>query len=221
MKHRPLLLAALILTSLTFLAIGAMDTQVARTAGPSAAWWKTVVNPAIDMIEIAFGFPISKWLTGGAILLASIVLFFFARFRPTAWLLLFVSVSELATRLIAGVLKNVFLRLRPYETTVDRWFTEGGSSFPSGHAAHFWGLFFAMAVAFPKTRIPFLVLALFVSFARVVVNDHYVSDVLASGAIAALVTFGCALICHPERRSTNLGGVGAVQASGLPSTARN
>lgn len=190
MKKARLLLWGLILTSLTLVAIAAMDTQIARMLEPSVHWWKSIVNQPMTVIEIAFGFPVSKWLTGAVILLAAIVLFFIRRHRPTAWLLLFISLSQLLTRLIAGVLKNVFLRERPYEIGDGRWFVEGGSSFPSGHAAHFWGLFFALAIAFPKTRIPFLILALFVSLARVVVNDHYVSDVLASGAIAAFVTYG-------------------------------
>jgi membrane-associated phospholipid phosphatase len=89
-------------------------------------------------------------------------------------------------------LKNVFLRTRPFQGE-DKFFVEGGSSFPSGHAAHFWGLFFAIAIAFPRLRIPFLILAIFVSIARVVVNDHYVGDVIGSAAIAALVAYALAL----------------------------
>jgi membrane-associated phospholipid phosphatase len=190
MKQARLLLWGLIFTSVTLVSIAAIDAQIARMIEPSVHWWKSIAGPPMTVIEIAFGFPISKWLTGAVILLAAIGLFFIRRHRPTAWLLLFVSLSQLITRLIAGVLKNVFLRERPYEIGDGRWFIEGGSSFPSGHAGHFWGLFFALAIAFPKTRIPFLILALFVSLARVVVNDHYVSDVLASGAIAAFVTYG-------------------------------
>lgn len=143
-------------------------------------------------IEYVFLFPLSKFAFGALILLAALVLFPFARRRHTAWLLLFVSLSQLLTRLVAGVLKNVFLRTRPYEGLDDRWFVDGGSSFPSGHAAHFWGLVFAIAVAFPKLRIPALILAILVSLARVAVNDHYLGDVIGSAAIAALIT--CALV---------------------------
>lgn len=204
MKQARLLLWGLILTALTLVSIAAIDMRIARMIEPGVRWWKSIVNPPMTVIEIAFGFPISKWLTGAVILLAAIVLFFIRRHRPTAWLLLFISLSQLLTRLIAGVLKNVFLRERPYEIGDGRWFVEGGSAFPSGHAAHFWGLFFALVIAFPKTRIPFLILALFVSFARVVVNDHYVSDVLASSAIAAFVTYGVGWVVlkrHPSYAS--------------------
>ena len=150
-----------------------------------------LASAPMTAIEYAFGFPVSKWLTGFALLLIAAVLFFIPRWRPAAWLFLFIGLSQLTTRLIAGVLKNVFERNRPYQAA--GWFVDGGSSFPSGHAAHFWGLFFALAIAFPRTRIPALVLAVFVSLSRVLVNDHYLSDVVASAAIAAMVTWGLAL----------------------------
>jgi len=45
------------------------------------------------------------------------------------------------------MLKEVFDRLRPFEVIAkENWdsqfFVSGGSSFPSGHAAHFWALIF-------------------------------------------------------------------------------
>lgn len=181
---------ALVLCALTLLCL-LIDVPLARSLDDAGL--KAFVNPVITVIEYAFGFPISKWLTGFVLLLVAIVLFFAARWRPAAWLLLFVALSQLATRLIAGVLKNVFERTRPYQGPDDRWFVDGGSSFPSGHAAHFWGLFFALAIAFPRTRVPALILAVFVSLSRVAVNDHYLSDVAGSAAIAALVTWGFAL----------------------------
>ena len=84
-------------------------------------------------------------------------------------------------------------------------FFTAGSSFPSGHAAHFWPFYFVALVAFPRWRIPTLVLALFVSISRVLVNDHYLSDVTASAAIAALVTYAWARLFVPraERSARN------------------
>jgi len=151
---------------------------------------QSATGPIIHALEVTFGFPISKFLTGAVILVASLALFPFARFRPTARILLFVGAAQFTARLVAGVLKNVFLRPRPYETYTG--FFSDGSSFPSGHAAHFWPFFFAAIIAFPRWRIPLLILAAFVSVSRVLVNDHYLGDVLASGAIAAIVTYGYA-----------------------------
>jgi len=98
------------------------------------------------------------------------------------------------------------LRPRPFEAFTgaqwhDRFFVQGSSSFPSGHGAHFWGFFFAIAIAFPRYRVPFLILALAISLARVLVNDHYVGDVVASAAIAAFVAYGYALILVPRALS--------------------
>ncbi|MCA1658809.1 MAG: phosphatase PAP2 family protein, partial [Verrucomicrobiaceae bacterium] len=80
------------------------------------------------------------------------------------------------------------------------FFGERGSSFPSGHSAHFWGLFFPLAFLFPRYRIPFLVLPLFITVARFGVNDHWCSDVIASAAIAAALTLLFILIFRMKDR---------------------
>lgn len=187
MNARQVLICGAVLTVLTLLSIFAVDGPVARWIAPSADANRAFVNPFMNAVEIAFGFPLSKWATGLAILLVAAILFAFRRHRVLARLLLFVAATELITRLIAGVLKNVFLRARPAEPLAGRFFLEDGSSFPSGHAAHFWALFFALALAFPRLRVPALILAVLVSICRVVVNDHFVGDVLGSATIAAFV----------------------------------
>jgi membrane-associated phospholipid phosphatase len=90
-------------------------------------------------------------------------------------------------------LKNVFQRLRPYEAIEagdwdSKFFGGHGSSFPSGHSAHFWGLFFPLLFLFPRYRLPLLIIPVFISIARIGVNDHWCSDVIASAALAALMT---------------------------------
>jgi membrane-associated phospholipid phosphatase len=189
MTPRQVCVTGAILAILTVLSVFLVDGPIAGALASSAKGTARALHGVMTAIEYVFLFPVSKFAFGALILLAALVLFPFARWRPAAWLLLFASLSQLLTRLVAGVLKNVFLRTRPYDAPAgDRWFVEGGSSFPSGHAAHFWGLFFAIAIAFPKLRIPSLLLAIFVAIARVVVNDHYLADVIGSAAIAALIT---------------------------------
>jgi undecaprenyl-diphosphatase len=191
---RHMLLWALALALLTLLSIFVVDGPVAQMVASRTTILHTAIDGPTHAIEVVFGFPISKWATGFVLLMIAVAMFIFAKTRQWAWLLLYVSVTQLTTRLIAGVLKNVFLRARPFDAGTnsgwnDRWFVDGGSSFPSGHAAHFYGLFFAVSIAFPRLRVPFLVLAIFVSASRVLVNDHYVSDVLGSAAIAALLAY--------------------------------
>lgn len=203
MTVRAVCISGVVLACITVLIMFTIDGPIARAVQPHAAANARIVNVPVTALEILFGFPLSKFATGFALVLAALVLFAVARGRTTARLLLFVGLTHLVIRLVAGVSKNVFLRARPDEALLaggwrDAFFVDGGSSFPSGHAAHFWALFFALAVAFPKLRIPALVLAVFVSAARVVVNDHYVSDVVASAAIAALLTCGMARLLLPR-----------------------
>jgi membrane-associated phospholipid phosphatase len=195
MTERQVCIAGVVFALLSLLSIFAVDAPVAAMMKPNVADARAIVNPFVNAVEVVFGFPLSKFATGFFILAAGLVMFAFAKHRPIAWLLTFVGVAHLLARLIAGVLKNVFLRMRPYEGSAE-FFVDGGSSFPSGHAAHFWALFFAFAFAFPRLRWPALVLAVLVSLSRVVVNDHYVSDVLASAAICAFVVLGVRRLSH-------------------------
>lgn len=64
---------------------------------------------------------------------------------------------------------------------------------------HISGFVLYLAIA-PKLRVPAFLLALLVSVTRVAVNDHYVSDVCASAAIAAFVS--CAYATLVVQRKT-------------------
>lgn len=197
---RQLLIVAFAAAVLALVAIVFVDRPAARALQHSAPQSRAVAGPVMNGIELAFGFPLSKFLTGAVILIVAGALFPFARHRSTAWLLTLLGAAQLTTRLVAGMVKNVFLRPRPFEMlagTAPDFFT-AGSSFPSGHAAHFWPLFFVAAVAFPRWRVPALLLALFVSISRVLVNDHYIGDVTASASLAAMITYGFARLCLPR-----------------------
>jgi len=113
-----------------------------------------------------------------------------ARFHARA--LVFVGVVQIATIEAAWWIKDFFGRLRPHQL-IERndwshiWFA-GGNSFPSGHNAFFWGLFLPLAYMYPKYRIPFLIVPVFIAFARIDENYHFLSDVLGGIALAALIT---------------------------------
>jgi membrane-associated phospholipid phosphatase len=144
-------------------------------------------------LEVISGFPIARYALTYALLTAGLLLSFWESTRSAAWMLLFIACAQFVTRIAAGTLKGVFERLRPFEVIQAgdwdwKFFSGHGNSFPSGHAAHFWGLFFPLAFLFPRYRIPFLIIPLFISVARVGVNDHWCSDVLGSIGIAATVT---------------------------------
>lgn len=61
-------------------------------------------------------------------------------------------------------------------------------SFPSGHAASFVALAVAISLLAPRWRVPLILLGAVLALTRVVVGLHYLSDVIAGGVLAALVT---------------------------------
>jgi membrane-associated phospholipid phosphatase len=107
--------------------------------------------------------------------------------------LVFAGAVQIATIEAAWWIKDFFGRLRPHQL-IERndwthiWFA-GGNSFPSGHNAFFWGLFLPLAYLYPKYRIPLLIVPVFIAFARIDENYHFLSDVLGGIALAALITF--------------------------------
>lgn len=182
--------AALVLALLSILFF---DQPIAAFAQRAGGRQSVILQQGTHWLEVASGFPIARYFLSYLLLGASALLFLWKSGRPIAWMVLFVGCAQFVTRLTAGTLKNVFDRLRPFEVIqAGNWdwnfFGGQGSSFPSGHAAHFWGLFFPLAFLFPRYRIPLIVIPLFISVARVGVNDHWCSDVLASAALAALIT---------------------------------
>ena len=64
------------------------------------------------------------------------------------------------------------------------------ASMPSGHAASAFAAAIAVSLLWPRLRIPMLVYALLIAVSRVVLDAHYLSDVIggaAAGAIGALM----------------------------------
>jgi membrane-associated phospholipid phosphatase len=111
--------------------------------------------------------------------------------------LIFTGSVQLTVIGCAWLIKNAFGRLRPYEIIAHGdwhhlWFA-GGNSFPSGHVAYFCGLFFPLAYLFPRYRIPLLIVPVYIVIERIDENFHFLSDVLASVALAALVTLAAAI----------------------------
>jgi len=193
MNRRQLLLVFLIAVVLTFLSIFLLDQPVAAFAQRAGGRESPVFQEGTRWLEIAAGHPIHRFFLPYLLLGAAAILFIARSTRHLAWILLFVGSTNLVTRLIGGVLKNVFNRLRPFEVIeAGNWdwhfFGDRGSSFPSGHSALFWSLFLPLVFLFPRYRLPLLIIPVFITIARVGVNDHWCSDVIASAGLAALIT---------------------------------
>jgi membrane-associated phospholipid phosphatase len=147
-------------------------------------------------LEWIFAFEVSKYLYAFALLLIAAAFHLVDRGarRARAWY--FVGSTLLLSRVISGTLKNVFERVRPPEFIKSRepadFFVDGGSSFPSGHSAFYFGLLFPVALLFPRLKWPVLLFAALAALSRVIELDHYLADILASSLVAALLTYAIA-----------------------------
>jgi len=104
-------------------------------------------------------------------------------------------ITILLTDLMASVLKDIFMRIRPCHAIEGvRVLTGcGGSySFPSNHAANITAAMAFISLRYKKYTIFFLSFAAAVSYSRVYVGVHYPLDVLGGAILGALI----ALIFH-------------------------
>jgi membrane-associated phospholipid phosphatase len=190
--------AAISTAAASALAIAALDGPLALALRSLPREARGFIQGFVGFLEVLFAFGVSPYLYGGLLVLAGLAAFRISTTRAVPRALLFVGLSHVTARFIADILKPPFSRLRPFEALgahgwQDTWFAPVGNSFPSGHAVHFWSLFFPLAVLFPRWTVPLAVLPIAVSAARVAVNDHYLGDVLASAALAALITWAYAI----------------------------
>jgi len=141
---------------------------------------------------------LGQLMLGAIFIVLGLLLLLVRRARYHARALMFAGAVQLATIESAWWIKDYFGRLRPHQL-IERndwthiWFA-GGNSFPSGHNAFFWGLFLPLAYLYPKWRIPLLIIPVFIAFARIDENYHFLSDVLGGIALAALMTLIAAML---------------------------
>ncbi len=90
----------------------------------------------------------------------------------------------LFTDAMVGGLKLAFRRTRP---------NGGNYSFPSGHAASTFAIATSLEVLFgPKAGIPAYAVASAISFSRIDMNAHYLSDVVFGAALGSAIGWGTA-----------------------------
>ncbi|MGH8090129.1 MAG: phosphatase PAP2 family protein [Rudaea sp.] len=205
MSKRALALTVLACALLALVSIVGFDRRIAEAVHASAAASAAVFvegTRALDAVSgrsLLHSHALSGVLLGGILFMFGVLIWTFKRGSYLARALIFTGGVQLATIASAWALKNVFGRLRPYELFAHgdwshAWFA-GGNSFPSGHNAFFWGLFLPLMYLFPRYRFALLMVPVFIALARIDVSMHFVSDVLASIALAALVTLLAAMLC--------------------------
>jgi lipid A 4'-phosphatase len=117
------------------------------------------------------------------------------KLRAWSYLPLFVFVSLVTSGLLADLIKILVGRSRPKLLFSEGdYFFAGPAfradlwSFPSGHTANAVSLAFALSLIWPRYRLAFGIFAALVAASRVILTQHYLSDVVASAALAIGVT---------------------------------
>lgn len=170
-----------------------LDRPLARAVERIPTGW----NPLFHGLGLLSGFP---FVLGVSLVMAA--LFFvrvYGRGLPRGPLipLLYIPAAALTASAVTGLLKVVFARYRP-GVFIDAglygfsYWKAGywSNSFPSGHAAVAFALAFALGASYPRWRGPALALAALIAASRVLLNLHYLSDVIAG----VLLGIGLALL---------------------------
>lgn len=182
---------SLVLFIVMILSILFFDKPIAIWINQHLASTKPLFQNITTCAEIITGFSISKYLIFFLCMTVGGIIHLIRKSYQFAKGFYFAGVTFFVCRLSAGMLKNVFLRLRP-STLFDGSHDGGafflnGSSFPSGHAAHFWGFVIPLVLLFPGMRY-ILIIPVLISLSRVMVNDHFVSDILGSMILCVVIS---------------------------------
>lgn len=132
-----------------------------------------------------------------AYLIGGVLLFVVFRKRNLSWassgLFLFSTVA--ISGLSADLMKYIAGRTRPklyfnehlYGFDFFRW-EHAWTSFPSGHSATAFSVAVFLAILYPRWRFTALFGALLVAFSRLILAQHYISDVIAGSFLGTVST---------------------------------
>jgi membrane-associated phospholipid phosphatase len=116
-------------------------------------------------------------------------------------LAIYVAMSVLSASIVVHILKYAIGRARPplFDLLGILHFEpfHGGflyQSFPSAHSTHAGAFLTALSLLFPRFRLVFVGLGLWLGATRVIVGVHYPSDVIAGLALGAWFAFATAII---------------------------
>ena len=159
---------------------------------PVALWFHTLNNRlAHDVFNVITDFGESQWY-----LIAGMLLF--AAFRKSnpgrAYSGLFLSLSVAVSGVGADIIKYLAGRARPtiyfsehlYGLNCFHYEYEW-TSFPSGHSATAFSAAIVLTTLYPRWRFLFFFSGALIAFSRILLTQHYVSDVIA-GSLLGIVS---------------------------------
>ena len=113
--------------------------------------------------------------------------------RALLFLFLTISVSGLITdaiKPIIGRARPVLMEREHIYGLIPFSFHSAWNSMPSGHSTTAFALAFTLIILLPRWRFVWLGIGFVLALSRVMVNAHYVSDVVAGAAVAYVTTIG-------------------------------
>ena len=137
------------------------------------------------------------YLGSGWMILVLFIIFLFLSYR----LALMLAVSNLLITIIVQFLKNIVFpgSFRPkayFEGIYELYFIPGVQvhsmhSFPSGHSATAFSIFFFLSLLSDKPiwKLLTIILAILTAFSRVYLSQHFIEDILLGSAIGLLLSF--------------------------------
>ncbi len=205
MSGRALFVTALVCALIALISIFTVDQPIAMAVHNSGYENTAFFDRGREFLDVFTGrglvgnqVGLGQFLLGALIMATGLIWLAIDRKSFGARAMIFTIATQWATIEIGWQIKEIFGRMRPFQLIEKNdwshmWFM-GSNSFPSGHNAFFWGLFVPLMYLFPKWRIPLLIVPVFIALARIDENYHFLSDVLASIALACLITLLAAFI---------------------------
>ena len=123
------------------------------------------------------------------------IIFFSKSLKNFRNLNIFLFFSVLISGLITQIIKHIVGRPRPNFGNIDESYglkfltlDSNFHSFPSGHTSTIFAVALVLSLGLPKLKYVFLFLAGIVSFSRVVLGAHFITDIIG-GAVVAFIGF--------------------------------
>jgi membrane-associated phospholipid phosphatase len=191
MKYSPFIAVAL-----TFLLVRFVDE-------PTVLWQRTLSKDTDYLFSKLTHLGKSEWIL---VPIGVYLLYLWARFRKTQFKLLYIWLSVAISGLVIQPFKWGIGRARPSKYEAEGIWSQhiltmnpNYFSMPSGHATTAMALACGLAVLYPKAKIPFIIIGIFIAFTRVVVGAHYPSDIFMGGCVG--IATALILKSHFENKS--------------------
>lgn len=147
-------------------------------------------NSTVKHYVLDFIMPVITRIGDGPFLFVIVILLLISGDKKTRFTSILMLSSMTVSYYVVRVIKNFLERPRPFIILpdVNVIFTVGGFSFPSSHATMVFALAYISAGRFKRGYI-FYTIAVIISFSRVYLGFHYVSDIAAGALLGCFIGF--------------------------------